>query len=336
MTERLTYLDALKGIGICLVVAGHAIGGVNGAFPEAPSTLLDNIFYTIYTFHMPLFFFLSGLHITSRLGKGSDRFLRGLLKSIVAPYIIWSIIAIVILYYTSGVRNGTEDNMVHSLISIFWAPPAWLWFFYVLFVCHIIAVISRGSAPVMLLIGVLFYVAADHFGDYPKVIPYTLHFLIFYALGMYMGAGALLRPPLKRPLVTAVVSLVVFIASALFLKIKGYDYWSAQALPAAVSGTAFLFAICSASAAGKSKVLIILGNRSLPIYVMHVFFAAGVRIAWLKLGLPHNLEAIAIVAIGFGIAGPLVLYEVMLRLGVAGYFGLGGAQPKPAKPIMST
>lgn len=46
--KRLNYIDAAKGIGILLVVLGHHIQGK----PE--------LIHWIYSFHMPLFFILTG------------------------------------------------------------------------------------------------------------------------------------------------------------------------------------------------------------------------------------------------------------------------------------
>lgn len=45
--ERIEWIDIAKGIGIILVIAGHTISLTHS--------------YPIYAFHMPLFFFLSGL-----------------------------------------------------------------------------------------------------------------------------------------------------------------------------------------------------------------------------------------------------------------------------------
>ncbi|WP_162779036.1 acyltransferase family protein, partial [Klebsiella pneumoniae] len=57
---RETWVDYAKGIGIILVVFGHANRGLysSGIYisPEIYH-YLDNV---IYSFHMPLFFFLSG------------------------------------------------------------------------------------------------------------------------------------------------------------------------------------------------------------------------------------------------------------------------------------
>ena len=52
--NRLIYLDALRGFAILLVVVGHLIQY------NYQSALDDPIFNAIYSFHMPLFFFISG------------------------------------------------------------------------------------------------------------------------------------------------------------------------------------------------------------------------------------------------------------------------------------
>ena len=55
---RVGWIDIAKGIGIFLVVAGRLKGLINsGILP--PFGLSDFFIRAIYSFHMPLFFFLS-------------------------------------------------------------------------------------------------------------------------------------------------------------------------------------------------------------------------------------------------------------------------------------
>ncbi len=58
---RIKWVDACKGFGILLVVMGHMVKGYTeaGLFQEH-QLALDRIEHTIYAFHMPLFFILSG------------------------------------------------------------------------------------------------------------------------------------------------------------------------------------------------------------------------------------------------------------------------------------
>jgi len=68
-THRLDWADAAKGLGIILVVYGHVARGLFHAgmyADEASYILIDQI---IYSFHMPLFFFLSGLFFMSSFHK---------------------------------------------------------------------------------------------------------------------------------------------------------------------------------------------------------------------------------------------------------------------------
>ena len=58
MPQRIVHIDIAKGIGILLVVLAH-----NGLQAYAPF-----LHQFIYAFHMPLFFFLSGMFFKPEVG----------------------------------------------------------------------------------------------------------------------------------------------------------------------------------------------------------------------------------------------------------------------------
>ena len=58
MSKRIEYIDIARGIGILLVVMGHNDFAVVSPF----------LYKLIYSFHMPLFFFLSGYFLNSATG----------------------------------------------------------------------------------------------------------------------------------------------------------------------------------------------------------------------------------------------------------------------------
>jgi fucose 4-O-acetylase-like acetyltransferase len=80
MKYRLDWLDAAKGLGILLVTLGHT---------DIPSQLKTYI----YTFHMPLFFFLSGYLFTLKKFPNLKVFLSKRTKSLVLPYLCFSLVA---------------------------------------------------------------------------------------------------------------------------------------------------------------------------------------------------------------------------------------------------
>ena len=78
--ERLSYVDSLKGIGILLVVMGHLLS-------PGELYLQSTVKQFVYSFHMPLFFFLSGLvYGLSRLSN-SKVFLAKKITSLLIPYL---------------------------------------------------------------------------------------------------------------------------------------------------------------------------------------------------------------------------------------------------------
>ena len=74
MPKRIGYIDIARGIGILLVVMGHNDFGAVSPF----------LYKLIYSFHMPLFFFLSGYFINTAIGFWP--FLKKRFNSLLKPY----------------------------------------------------------------------------------------------------------------------------------------------------------------------------------------------------------------------------------------------------------
>lgn len=81
--NRIDYLDIAKGIGIFLVYIGHCYIG------ERTQTL-SNVIYWIYSFHMPFFFFVSGILFSSKK-KEFCYFIWNKSVSLLIPYVLFSI-----------------------------------------------------------------------------------------------------------------------------------------------------------------------------------------------------------------------------------------------------
>lgn len=122
--KRLDYMDMAKGIGIILVVLGH-------------STLIpDGLLTWIASFHMPLFFIVSGMLIrhTGEENKETGIIWKRKLKAIMIPYVSFSLIYLVIdLLYLwlkpgsitlAGVGSRALDAVTLNGISVLWFLPA--------------------------------------------------------------------------------------------------------------------------------------------------------------------------------------------------------------------
>jgi acyltransferase len=79
---RIDWIDHARAIGICLVVLGHTAG------------LPDFVMQLIYSFHMPLFFFISGYLLKdNHLDLPIQSFLKRLWQKLLVPYISFWIIS---------------------------------------------------------------------------------------------------------------------------------------------------------------------------------------------------------------------------------------------------
>ena len=133
---RVDWVDAAKGFGIILVVVGHATRGLLGARILTETASVQYVDTWIYSFHMPLFFFLTGLFIARSAEKNTLlHFIFDKVATLAYPYFVWSIITI--LLKTALGPLPTTPRSLRDLSLIFYHPIEQYWFLYTLFVLSI-------------------------------------------------------------------------------------------------------------------------------------------------------------------------------------------------------
>lgn len=336
--SRLIWVDAAKGLGIVLVVTGHALGGMIDAGQVPEPDWFRLLFLVIYTVHMPLFFMLSGLFVQGRIARAPGAFLPGVLRTILWPYALWSVVQLTVIWGAGALVNAPLADYGRNLLLLPLVPVAQFWFLYALLLLHVLglAVLPRLGPAGLALIGFgLASLAAR--GVLPPILTDTASMAPYYAVGVWIGAvGGVGMRPGAGPVAAlgAVALLAVGLATSLTLTELGPALASLKATDIAHIAFAFpsIFAALPASlalcalmaAAGDrlSGVLPYLGRHSLSIYVLHVMFVAGSRILLLK-GF-HLTGAVAVlpVLVVVGLAGPLLVYEGTRRWRLAGPLGL--------------
>lgn len=125
--NRIIELDFYKGIAILLVVLGHSISrGVANHY-------LDPVMLWIYSFHMPLFFFISGYLIsyTSYKKRTLGNNIQNKVFSLLFPYLLW----------TYGV-SLIEGGKIPDLEFVFLSTDSNYWFIYLLFLFSLFYLLS--------------------------------------------------------------------------------------------------------------------------------------------------------------------------------------------------
>lgn len=191
--RRFDYLDLAKGLGIIMVVWGHIM-------------LVGMSHKLIYAFHMPLFFFISGLLFNKDQFDSLGAFFMHRAKRLLIPYFLYSVSTWGIWALFRYLRHDSVDSYIMPLIQTFIAQGSGafmvhnsaLWFVPCLFAVEILYYIfSRLNEWLTLTlcfttagIGALLVIL---YGDnYLFLLPWNLD-AAFFALPFYGMANAIIR-----------------------------------------------------------------------------------------------------------------------------------------------
>jgi fucose 4-O-acetylase-like acetyltransferase len=114
-------IDALKGVAIILVVLGHSVQ-IND--PNFDNNL---IFRIIYSFHMPMFMFLSGFIILGQSGYTFPVYVKKNAIRLLTPFLIWYFVSYII------VRFHQDVSLAVYFFDLAKSPGRGLWFLWILF-----------------------------------------------------------------------------------------------------------------------------------------------------------------------------------------------------------
>lgn len=145
--ERIVWIDQLKGFAFFFVILGHA--GVEKTLKS-----------WIYSFHMPIFFFLTGLnfHIEKLAQTKPFDFLKKLTLRLLVPYVWLQLLSMCLRFVQKTVLDGVETpaalymrGIVYGHSRLADAPSNPLYFVLVLFSAEVllycIIKLTKGSRP---------------------------------------------------------------------------------------------------------------------------------------------------------------------------------------------
>ncbi len=327
---RIEWIDAARGLGIVLVVLGHAERGLVSA-KIAQGSLWQWMDFGLYTFHMPLFFLLAGLNVPHALRRGAAGFLRGKAWTIAYPYLLWSVVQGLVLVALSASTNGRET--LSDVLAIGWKPISQFWFLYVLMLCQLLAVPLAARPRLLTLAAVASLMASTLFArdSLPERFFYSLP---YFAAGILLSPVCLRWRQIERADLPASSFALAFALGAFVLAVVAtgeatrFNFVSLWVLPAAGFGIA---SIVLAARIVRGRILSLasaLGAASMTIYVLHILFAAGTRIVMLKLGAPSNAWLFLAATVAAGVAGPFLVHRALARTNLLGWVGLA---PFPAR-----
>ena len=319
MNNRNVWVDYAKAIGIILVVYGHVLRGLLNAgiikTDVETHMLVDSI---IYSFHMPLFFFLSGLFffksLTSRGGKGV---FVNKLDTVVYPFLVWSILQGVIEAFLSRYTNG--DVTLGEVFSLLWRPRAQFWFLYALFFVFVLSIVLYGSKskkvflPIFLLSAVAY--GLQQYAPRQMLVDFLIQNFVFFAFGVWFTniAAAIEAQPGR---IAAFTLLVTAGLEYQFHIISHHTYTDRGWMSLMVALSAILLVTSLSMLLARKPVqwFITIGTLSMPIYLMHILAGSGVRVILSKFLHVDNVYLHIFAACLIGIVVPIIAAKIMLKL----------------------
>lgn len=128
--NRIEYVDIAKIVGMFLIVYGHILRG-------------GRVTTWIYTFHVPLFFFLSGITFHGN-ETNFGYFIRKKAKCLLVPFFVWSLISTAVYIVLARVipsQMVLETNVADTARSIlmgYCEANSPLWFLPCLFIVELL------------------------------------------------------------------------------------------------------------------------------------------------------------------------------------------------------
>lgn len=289
LLTRISWVDVCRGIGIILVLFGHAIDAEKNRI-------------LIYAFHMPLFFFLSGVVFKPIHDKSFLSVVYKNVRQIIVPYFLFAILTFALDILFLHLNEVTLDDIRKQLYGIVYgngnqgylAFNVALWFLPCLFVAKVsFAAITKFVRNKMALLTVLIFLSVIgyawsvlyHDVKFPFGIESAFTAIVFFGMGYLLNQTTRIKDTMtnyKLPvLFFAIVSTTVF--AYLNYHFYGHqidmrvnrlnDYFFFYA--GAFSG--ITVALIISMIISNNRLLEYLGKQSLLLFVWHTLIYALLR-----------------------------------------------------------
>ena len=195
---RIDWIDLTKGIAIFLMVCGH-------------TSIPLSISNWIWSFHMPLFFIISGILFNATKYPNFNLFIKKRGKTLIIPYIIFSLITLLTIH----------DQTLKEWLYKGWINGCALWFIPVLFFAEIFSyfIIRYINSNCLILltaitigtIGYMLYFFNIHF---PYNIDVSFYASFFYLIG-YISKNKIIHYPPKHSLAICLLIVNIILSQIL-------------------------------------------------------------------------------------------------------------------------
>lgn len=330
--NRCIELDFYKAILCVLVVFGHSL-----TQSVRTEKILDNIFYILYTFHMPVFFIISGIvyYNFEKKYKLKDYFKNKVFRLII-PYISTTLFVYIVFDSISIILNNLLGlrlefynlrKIIEGIILSYSNIAKHLWFIYVLFIICIISktleTYMKKNRLICIIVSVILSIYAYRYTESVySLIARVLYYNFYFQLGNIILKSIFTNKKIiinKMKFITVCIS--IFVANNLLLFSLRANNNLNQTIKwffLLVSSISSFFIILILIKNWKNnkyfkKIFIIISKYNFEIYLLHnPFITLGSVTLFTKI---LNITPIIAILIGIvlGISIPIFISKYFIR-----------------------
>lgn len=230
------------------------------------------------------------------------------------PYFTFSLITWLLKTAFSGSVNTQIGGSLFEML--FLHPTAPYWYLYALFFLFLVTpTLSSKVETVVALIIALLFKAFEVFGGGCGIqaISYILSNEIWFVIGMCLSVFDFRSYMVKKRLGIPILLGIGFLILSVFVYVMDINF-SGMGFFLGLSACCAVIAIVEERYKKNKQSLMfgILAKYTMPIFLMHTIFAAGLRMILLKIGIQNALIHI-VLGLSISFAGPMAAAIVMKK-----------------------
>jgi fucose 4-O-acetylase-like acetyltransferase len=275
---RIVWIDATKGYAISLVVFGHVLGGAmaRGWLSPADGDVPKLIYDYIYSFHMPLFFLISGALTINGIRSDPLRAKLSRVGSIAWPYVLWGMIGIVLLPVVSQFTlNSTHGfSFYEGWKQLLLGESSW--FLWTLFLAHCVLVTASQIMPVRVTFFLTVIASVILGKEDIGTLRAVFQFMPFLALGAVFGERINIFK-LESRVASVVAGTLLFSVLFVLVLVHVNEIPIISLCCGIIGAIASLIIVQSIGARWLNLLMAQCGAASLVVFLLHPYFQGTAR-----------------------------------------------------------
>lgn len=302
--KKIEWLAVLQGFSMLLVVIGHVSLTNKPGDPTTP--IATGIERTIYSFHMPLFIFISGwlfYYTCIKREKLYKDMLVAKVKRLVIPFFVFTIAAMLlkIVFPSLMHRKVDMEEIVDTFVLLRSNPLGEMWFIVVLFELMLLYPVYKFLVRNRLTV-IMGIICAVILSVFTPPISYFYLRKVAYMIPFFVLGIVCCRYEWQKYMGNAYLFVIV---AGLFVVCNVMNILpDSMAAVTALIGILFVMSFCLIVAKYHPNILGSYRDYTFQIFLMGIFFQMAIRWLYVKIGNETLFVPMWLLSVAIGIYVP--------------------------------